>query len=699
MKKIVLLILALFCLKGVPALADEGMWVPALIQSRIKDMKAKGFKLTAEDIYSINRSSLKDAVLLFGSGCTGEVISDEGLFLTNHHCGYYFIGSHSSVEHDYLTNGFWAMNRSEELPNPGLTVSFLIRMEDVTDRALKGVGDEMPQAERDSMVKANAAGVIAKATAGTHYEAAVEPFYYGNQYFLFVYEKFRDVRLVAAPPSAIGKFGGDTDNWMWPRHTGDFSMFRIYADKNNNPADYSKDNVPYRPRRSFTISTAGLKKGDFTMVYGNPGRTMQYVVSDAIDYAVNCGNPAKIKMRTMRLEIMNAEQAKDPATRIAYAAKNARVSNQWKKWQGESKGLARLGTLDKKRAFEAQFTAWAADKPLYRDVLPKLRALYAELAPYAFARDYYQEAYQAIEMTQFAQNAAKGIFKPDAEKAGDGFFKNYSQTIDRLSTQAVLGEYVKNVPAEWTPAYFLEAVQKAGGVDRYVDELFEQSNFSTIEKYKALASADSATKAAALQNDPALLLAEAFNTFYNTKVDGTYKRLNTEINTLYRLYMRGLMEMQPDRTFFPDANLTLRVAYGTVEGYSPVDAVYYEPFSTIDGIMEKDNPDIYDYNIPQRLRDLYRTKEYGRWNVDGSVPVCFLATNHTTGGNSGSPVLNGRGQLVGINFDRTWESTMSDYEFDVVKCRNIIVDIRYVLFVIDRIGNAGYLLDEMRFAK
>ena len=699
MKKIVLLILALFCLKGVPALADEGMWVPALIQSRIKDMKAKGFKLTAEDIYSINRSSLKDAVLLFGSGCTGEVISDEGLFLTNHHCGYYFIGSHSSVEHDYLTNGFWAMNRSEELPNPGLTVSFLIRMEDVTDRALKGVGNEMPQAERDSMVKANAAGVIAKATAGTHYEAAVEPFYYGNQYFLFVYEKFRDVRLVAAPPSAIGKFGGDTDNWMWPRHTGDFSMFRIYADKNNNPADYSKDNVPYRPRRSFTISTAGLKEGDFTMVYGNPGRTMQYVVSDAIDYAVNRGNPAKIKMRTMRLEIMNAEQAKDPATRIAYAAKNARVSNQWKKWQGESKGLARLGTLDKKRAFEAQFTAWAADKPLYRDVLPKLRALYAELAPYAFARDYYQEAYQAIEMTQFAQNAAKGIFKPDAEKAGDGFFKNYSQTIDRLSTQAVLGEYVKNVPAEWTPAYFLEAVQKAGGVDRYVDELFKQSNFSTIEKYKALASADSATKAAALQNDPALLLAEAFNTFYNTKVDGTYKRLNTEINTLYRLYMKGLMEMQPDRTFFPDANLTLRVAYGTVEGYSPVDAVYYEPFSTIDGIMEKDNPDIYDYNIPQRLRDLYRTKEYGRWNVDGSVPVCFLATNHTTGGNSGSPVLNGRGQLVGINFDRTWESTMSDYEFDVVKCRNIIVDIRYVLFVIDRIGNAGYLLDEMRFAK
>ena len=668
-------------------------------------MTELGLLIPTNQIYNPDGIALKDAVVHFGGGCTGEVISAEGLVLTNHHCGYGAIQQHSSVEHDYLTDGFWAMSREEELPCKGLTVTYIDRILDVTDyvneqlktdddpngtnylspKYLKTVADRFAKSEGIAL------------TPGRKLE--LKAFYGGNRYYLFVKTTYSDIRMVGAPPSSIGKFGADTDNWMWPRHTGDFSMFRIYADKNNNPADYSKDNVPYRPRRSFTISTAGLKKGDFTMVYGNPGRTMQYVVSDAIDYAVNRGNPAKIKMRTMRLEIMNAEQAKDPATRIAYAAKNARVSNQWKKWQGESKGLARLGTLDKKRAFEAQFTAWAADKPLYRDVLPKLRALYAELAPYAFARDYYQEAYQAIEMTQFAQNAAKGIFKPDAEKAGDGFFKNYSQTIDRLSTQAVLGEYVKNFPAEWTPAYFLEAVQKAGGVDRYVDELFEQSNFSTIEKYKALASADSATKAAALQNDPALLLAEAFNTFYNTKVDGTYKRLNTEINTLYRLYMKGLMEMQPDRTFFPDANLTLRVAYGTVEGYSPVDAVYYEPFSTIDGIMEKDNPDIYDYNIPQRLRDLYRTKEYGRWNVDGSVPVCFLATNHTTGGNSGSPVLNGRGQLVGINFDRTWESTMSDYEFDVVKCRNIIVDIRYVLFVIDRIGNAGYLLDEMRFAK
>lgn len=698
MKKTVLLILAALCLKGAPAVADEGMWVPALLQSRIKKMQTKGCKISAEEIYSINQASLKDAVLLFGTGCTGEVISDEGLFLTNHHCGYYFIGSHSSVEHDYLTNGFWAMNRSEELPNPGLTVSFLIRMEDVTAQALKGVSEKMSQQEREAKIKANSAKLIEKATKNTHYDATVEPFYYGNQYFLFVYEKFRDIRLVAAPPSSIGKFGGDTDNWMWPRHTGDFSMFRIYADKDNKPADYSKDNVPYRPRRSFTISLAGVQEGDFTMVYGNPGRTMQYVTSDAIDYVVNHGNPAKIKLRTMRLEIMNAEQAKDPATRIAYAAKNARVSNQWKKWQGESKGLKRLGTLDKKKAFEAQFTAWAADKPLYRDILNQLHSLYTQLEPYAFARDYYQEAYQAIEMTQFAQNAAKNIYKPNAIKAGDGFFKNYSQTIDRLSTKAVLAEYLKDVPAEWTPTYFREAVDKAGGIDAYVDRLFAQSHFSTLERYKALAAADSATKAQLLQKDPALLLANAFDTFYNTRVDSTYKAINREINTLYRLYMKGQMEMQPDHVFYPDANLTLRVSYGTVEGYHPLDGVYYEPISTIDGIIEKDNPEIYDYNIPQRLRDLYKTKDYGRWGINGSVPVCFMATNHTTGGNSGSPVVNRWGELIGINFDRTWESTMSDYEYDPTKCRNIIVDIRYVLFVIDRIGNAGYLLDEMHFA-
>lgn len=696
MKRIYLLLLTLTI--SLPGFSDTGMWVPALLNSRIKDMKANGSKLSAEDIYSINQASLKDAVVLFGGGCTGEVISDQGLMLTNHHCGYYFIGSHSSVEKDYLTNGFWAMNRAQEIPNPGLSVSFLIRMDDVTAQVLDGVNDTTPSPERDSTIARNIRTIIQEATQGNHYQAAVEPFYYGNQYFLFLSEKFTDVRLVGAPPSAIGKFGGDTDNWMWPRHTGDFAMFRIYANANNEPADYAKENVPYRPRRSLTISTKPLKEGDFAMVYGNPGRTVQYVTSDAVDYTLNRSNPHKIRLRTQRLEIMNREQAKDPAVRIAYAAQNARVANPWKKWQGESKGLARLGTMEKKRAVEAQFTAWAADKPLYKEVLPRLRALYDSLAPYAYAQDFYQEVYEALDLPTFAHNSLQNIYSSTAAE-GAGRFTNYSYTIDYLTTKALLAEYLTHVPATWTPAYLLESVARAGSVDAYVDTLFTQSAFSTREKYLELVALDSTQKAARLASDPALLLRNAFTEYYNDCVVGPYKSLNTEITKQYRLYMRGLMEMQPHRAFFPDANRTLRVAYGKIQGYHPYDGAYYIPFTTLEGIMEKDNPEIYDYNIPQCLREVYATKDYGPWAVNGSVPVAFLATNHTTGGNSGSPVLNARGELIGINFDRTWESTMSDYEFDPAKCRNIAVDIRYVLFVMDKVGGAGYLLEEMRFGK
>ena len=693
MKKSFIALLAALMLA--PALrADRGMRLPALIGTRIKDMRSKGFRLSAEDIYSVNKASLKDAVVLFNGGCTGELVSGEGLLLTNHHCGYGAIQSHSSVRHDYLTDGFWAMNRSEELPNPGLYVSFLVRMEDVTAQVLDGVRDDLPEARRDSLIRFNAARVVDAAVRGTDCRADVEPFFYGNQYFLFVYRNYTDVRLVAAPPSSIGKFGGDTDNWMWPRHTGDFSLFRIYAGPDNAPADYSKDNVPFRPRRSLAISTRGLREGDFTFIYGFPGQTQQYVLSDAVDYLLNRGNPHKIALRTMRLDIMSEEQAKDADTRIRYASKHASVANAWKKWQGESRGLERLGTLGKKREQESRFDRWAASHPQYTGLLGWMKALYAELEPYAFARDYYNEAYRAVELSRFA-SAVRRMPVSKRAAAARAFYKDYSPSIDRRIAERMLGQYLENVPQEFRPEAFVRTVDSLGGVREFVDDLFGNSLFTAPERFERMTAGDSATAQAAIEADPAVRLADAFDAVYRDRIFGRYRDLSASIASLYRTYMRGLMEMEPDAVFYPDANLTLRVSYGRMEGYKPLDGVYYTPQTTLEGIMEKDDPTVYDYNIPQRLRDLYASKDYGRWAVDGTVPVAFLATNHTTGGNSGSPVLNGRGELVGLNFDRTWESTMSDIEFDPSKCRNIAVDIRYVLFLIDKVGGAGYLLDEM----
>ena len=674
-----ILLTALTAIAAPKARADEGMWLPSLIGERIDDMRAKGFRLTAEDIYSVNEASMKDAVVLFNGGCTGELISPEGLLVTNHHCGYGAIQGHSTVEHDYLTHGFWARDRSEELPNEGLWVRRLVRMEEVTDRLAAGETAEK---------------ICEEAAEKGRYRTAIEQMYYGNQQFLFVYEQFDDVRLVGAPPSSIGKFGGDTDNWMWPRHTGDFSLFRIYAGPDNAPADYSEDNVPFRPRRSLAISTRGLREGDFTFIYGFPGQTRQYVLSDAVDYLLNRGNPHKIALRTMRLDIMSEEQAKDADTRIRYASKHASVANAWKKWQGESRGLERLGTLGKKREQESRFDRWAASHPQYTGLLGWMKALYAKLEPYAFARDYYNEAYRAVELSRFA-SAVRRMPVSKRAAAARAFYKDYSPSIDRRIAERMLGQYLENVPQEFRPEAFVRTVDSLGGVREFVDDLFGNSLFTAPERFERMTAGDSATAQAAIEADPAVRLADAFDAVYRDRIFGRYRDLSASIASLYRTYMRGLMEMEPDAVFYPDANLTLRVSYGRMEGYKPLDGVYYTPQTTLEGIMEKDDPTVYDYNIPQRLRDLYASKDYGRWAVDGTVPVAFLATNHTTGGNSGSPVLNGRGELVGLNFDRTWESTMSDIEFDPSKCRNIAVDIRYVLFLIDKVGGAGYLLDEM----
>lgn len=688
-------------------IADEGMWLPSLIKERIQDMKKNGFRLSASDVYDINRASIKDAIVHFGGGCTGELISGEGLLITNHHCGFGQIQSHSSVENDYLKDGFWAMSREQELPNKGLSVRFLVKMEDVTALVLKGVSNQLTETERVALVKENSQKVIDDAKNGTHYDARVEALYYGNQYFLFVYETFTDVRLVGAPPSSIGKFGGDTDNWMWPRHTGDFSLFRIYADKNNKPAPYSKDNVPYKPKKFLSISTSGVNEGDFTMVYGYPGRTQEYLHSEAVRYISETSNPHKINLRTMRLNIQADEMSKSTEVRIKYASKNASVANAWKKWQGEAGGIKRLKTVETKKEFERKFIAWSQNNKQYAGIIDTMTLLYTKLEPLAFVTDYHAEAVNANEIIRFAgmiQTALQRNSKmsPEVSIANlrsvmEGFYKDYYLPVDKRSFTAIVGEYDKNISDQFKPQYFKELMKLHKTSESLAGFIFENSVFSSKER--AFASLEKGVSPEMYANDPALMFYNAFNEFYNKNIKQEYDEINSRLTLLYRTYMRGQMEFDRANEFYPDANSTLRITYGKVRGYVPSDGVYFKHFSTLEGIMEKDNPNIYDYDIPQKLRDIYKARDFGKWSVNGTVPVCFVATNHTSGGNSGSPVLNAEGNLIGINFDRVWEGTMSDIVYDPAVCRNISLDVRYVLFVIDKVAGAGHLINEMKLVK
>ncbi len=711
--------IALLSLQSFNLKADEGMWLPMLLQTVNGDaLYTKGLKIPIDSIYSVNKTSLKDAIVLFGGGCTGEIISNKGLLLTNHHCGYSQIQSHSTIEHDYLTNGFWAKNMSEELPCPGLTATFIIRIDDVTDDIINQVNG-LKEDDRNKKVKEISEQLIKKAIEGTHYSADIKPFYYGNKYFMIVTETFKDVRMVGAPPSSIGKFGADADNWMWPRHTGDFSIFRIYADKNNQPAEYSKDNVAYTPRYSFPISIKGVKENDFTMVYGFPGRTQEYIPKEAVRTIIENTDPNRIKLRDIRLKIMGEAMRNNDTIRLQYASKYANVENAYKKWQGEVLGLKRLNAIEVKADFETKFVNWTKnvkDGQEYVNALTQLNELHQKIRPYSVALDYYAEGIKGIDLLNFAANFTKleklcekepvdekalSDAVDQLKKSSKGFFKNYNASIDKDIFERLIQEYRKGTPQDLAADLSMIDKKFKGDYHKYTEYVFGKSHFSDLAKTEKFLSTFSAKKLKSLTNDPAYQLMKTCSAAYADKVSIPYKSLMNEIDLLQRTYMKGQMEMASDekQKIYPDANLTLRLTYGKVEGYEPRDGIVYKYYSTLTGVIEKYDSTNYDFNAPAKLLDLYRKKDFGEYGSNGNITPCFLASNHTTGGNSGSPVLNAYGQLIGTNFDRVWEGTMSDIMFDPERCRNISLDIRYTLFIIDKFAGARWLVDEMNIVK
>ena len=704
---------------SVGAFAHEGMWVPTLLKSIKSDLQSAGLQISAEDLYSINHSSIKDAIVLFGSGCTAEVISGQGLILTNHHCGFSAIQEQSSLEHDHLKNGFWAADGKSELKNAGLTATFVIRMEDVTAQILAGLVDRevSTEAQRRLHVAEIALGITNEAVVGTHYQAVVRPFNYGNSYFLIITETFRDVRLVGAPPSSIGKFGGDTDNWMWPRHNADFSLFRIYAGPDNKPAEPSDANVPFAPRHVLPISMSGVQEGDFAMIYGFPGSTQRYISSYAVDYVMNVSDPLRIKMREASLSVIDAAMRSSDRIRIQYADKQSSISNAYKKWIGELRGLRELHTWEKKRMEEAAFVD-EAHKRNRTDLVDHMTALegdHKSYVRYATARDLFVEmVYYGPEILRFADGYRELIEEGDRllregkrqdvvkarRDALIGYFKDYDVEVDKGVFKALLPIYRAGVPASLQPAIFTGIDTKfKGDANAWVDDLYARSVLVDQKKLETVLNASPKKFTRVMQKDPAFLASRSLYDSFLQQVRPEHARLGDRIEATMRAYVKGRMDMDPDRTWWPDANSTLRLSYGRVEGSEPRDAVVYEPFSTLDGVVQKYIPSDVEFDLPARLLELHAAKDYGDYAVNGTVPVCFTSSLHTTGGNSGSPVLNGRGELIGLNFDRTWESTMSDIQFDPEKCRNICVDARYVLFIIDKFAGAKHLIAEMQLVK
>lgn len=711
MKKI---LLSAFALSTVMTFAQQygGMWIPTEVNE--KEMKELGMKISAKDIFNPEKASIKDAVVQFDGGCTAEIISGKGLLLTNHHCGYDNIQSHSTVENDLLTNGFWAKDMNGELPNPGVTVDFITDIKEVTKDILSGT-DGLAGKDLDAKIKQNTDAYTASQKPESYQKISVRSMYYGNKYYAYVIETYKDIRLVGAPPQAIGKYGSDTDNWVWPRHTGDFSMFRIYADKNNKPAEYSKDNIPYTPKHFLPISIKDKKEDDFTFVFGFPGRTTEYLPAVAVEKIMTEIDPAMISVRDVTLKTLDEKMRVDNATRIKYASKYARISNAWKKWQGEIEGLKKSNAVGKKQKYEQSLIS---KNPAIKTTIDGLNKLYNEQAPYALNRAYYSELTRNAETLALAslfgsyveavENGTSSQKSLDQLKSRlSEIYKDYESGLDAKVTAKVIALYANKTPQQFLPAGFekyKDVNQNIATIENWAKNSVVMGsgkvNSATVYSDINKVFADQNALVQALKKDPVVQLYASIKGTYVKTTHEKVTSLQTEIDALQKQFMAQQMETDKDRKFFPDANSTLRVTYGKVKGSNPRDAVTYGYQTHLAGVMEKYIPGDYEFDLPKKLISLYNTKDYGIYkDKSGDVPVNFTATNHTTGGNSGSPALDAYGNLIGLNFDRQWEGTMSDINYDPKLCRNIMVDTKYILFVIDKFADAKWLINEMKIVK
>tara|TARA_R110002050_G_scaffold50423_6_gene116511 strand:+ start:6305 stop:8524 length:2220 start_codon:yes stop_codon:yes gene_type:complete len=712
MKKVYLFLLSLSI--SFSALAREGMWLPQLLaQLNYSEMQRMGLQISAEDIYSVNQSSLKDAIVHFNGGCTGELISSKGLLLTNHHCGFSMIQSHSTLEKNYLKDGFWAMNQKEELANPGVFASIVKSLEDVTNQVLEGVDQNLSAEEREKAMAANIKTILAaEKEKNPKLDFEIKDFFYGNQYILISKAIYRDVRLVGAPPSSIGKYGADTDNWVWPRHTGDFSIFRVYADANNEAAEYNVNNVPYTPEQHLKVNIAGTNDGDFTMVYGYPGSTQQYLPASEVNNIISEYNPFRISIRDEILAVLDAKMRVDEATRLKYASKYARISNSWKRWKGEIIGVEATNGIIEKRKAEVRFTKASRKIPAiaeYEHLVPEMVIAYERRVPFYLERYAYIEVgYYGLESfrhllaySNLVDLKDKDASADDLQKEGErlalrleGFRKDFDADLEAEVAQKILPLYLDAIKTD-IPEIIEELKSKdANARAKYISKLFAKSPL-VDPNFKDLLASDPGKAAKIVVKSEAYQLSMAMYNHFITVLNPAVAAQDAEIEKLQATYVKALQIAFPEQAMYPDANSTLRVSYGTVEPYEARDGVEYESRTYLEGVLEKYVPGDYEFDLPARLIELHNSKDYGPYGENGKMPVCFVATNHTTGGNSGSPVLNAYGELIGLNFDRAWEGVMSDMYFDTRRCRNIMVDLRYVLFIVDKFAGAGYLVEEM----